>query len=144
MEGIAIEIKHSLMLLESWGLPIERVVLTGGGSRSGAWAQLQANVYGVPTHTLQLPDAAAVGAAILAGVGSGVIASIDEGVRRLVRTRTIYEPDDDAARAHTQLVRAQDNIVRALDAADVFRDLWQAAHEQTHVHASSASGHPER
>ena len=52
---------------------IHSVQLTGGIVRSPLWCQIVADVLGVPLHLSDAADASAVGAALIAGRGCGVV-----------------------------------------------------------------------
>ncbi len=94
MEGIAFVVRRNVEAFAAAGIRTSEIRALGGGSRSAVWKQLEADITGVPVVTTQQPDAGALGAAILAGVGVGEFASIDEGVRATVRLAHTYEPDD--------------------------------------------------
>ncbi|MGQ9781153.1 MAG: xylulokinase [Nitrososphaeria archaeon] len=93
LEGVAFQYVGIMALIEELGVSIEDVTMTGGESNSKLWNQIKANVIG---RRIKIPVAvdasAALGSAILAGVGSGVFRSIQEGVRECVRYRDEYEP----------------------------------------------------
>ena len=90
LEGVVFTHRYHLQALTGVG-PIDTrpVRLAGGGSRSAGWTQLFADATGL---TLELTDAiepGARGAAMLAGVGVGVYADVDEAAAACVTvTRT--------------------------------------------------------
>ncbi len=53
------------------GLPVERIVCSGGGSRSALWRQIQADVFGVPVEWRCGDEHSATGAAVVAGTATG-------------------------------------------------------------------------
>jgi xylulokinase len=71
VEGVVFAVGAACDLLDvpDHGAP---VVLTGGGARSDVVAQLLADVLGRPVRYLRLRSASAIGAAVLAGRGTGV------------------------------------------------------------------------
>ncbi|HEY9074982.1 MAG TPA: FGGY-family carbohydrate kinase [Anaerolineaceae bacterium] len=79
------------------GLPEEIVVsgfrAAGGGSKADAWMQASADIFGRPFMRPQVSEAGALGAAILAGIGSGVFKSFAEGVTAMVKPGRLFEPD---------------------------------------------------
>lgn len=80
----------------------------GGGSRSDIWGQIKADITGADIAALQVKDMAPVGAALLAGVGSGVFSDVFDAasrVRREVRTTFFSRPGEEAydRRFHTYL-----------------------------------------
>jgi sugar (pentulose or hexulose) kinase len=93
LEGIACELARSLDVLRHHGVEPSLVRATGGGAHSAWWMQLHADLTGVPVEVVAEDEPGAFGAAILAGVGSGVYPSVSEGVARLVSVGRRFEPD---------------------------------------------------
>jgi L-xylulokinase len=75
------------------GLPVDDIRLTGGGSRSPIWCQMYADALGVPVQATEAEEAGALGAALFAGVGTGVWGSLQEAVEATVHLAGSYEPD---------------------------------------------------
>ncbi len=67
--------------------------ITGGGASRARTAQLFADALGLPVDVPEATEVGALGAALLAGVGMGVYASLDEAVRRACRVAARYECD---------------------------------------------------
>ena len=65
----------------------------GGASKSMVWAKIQSDVLGIPLLMPRVKEATALGAAICAGVGSGVYKSVGEATEKAVRLETRIEPD---------------------------------------------------
>ena len=99
LEGVAFGLRDSLELLRELGLPIRQVRALGGGARSAIWRQIMADIFGVELVTINVTDGAAYGAALLAGVGTGVYGSVYEAAERTVCVVERTEPD--AARVAT-------------------------------------------
>jgi xylulokinase len=77
LEGVAFSQRDSFEILAAMRVPVDRVLLGGGGARSPLWRQIHADVLGVPVGTLRAEEGAAFGAALLAGVGAGVWPSVE-------------------------------------------------------------------
>ena len=77
--------------------PIDEVIVAGGGgTRIRRWLQIKADVAGHPLVVSPHAEAAALGAALLAGVGAGMYDSLDRAVAgdRLAALRgSVVEPD---------------------------------------------------
>ncbi len=72
LEGIALEQRfHLASVVAATGVPLEEVVVMGGGSRSDLWCQLVADVLRVRVRRASTPDATALGAAMIGAVGAG-------------------------------------------------------------------------
>src|SRR5262245_26894822 len=46
MEGVTYALRDSLAIILDLGVPVGQIRVSGGGSRSAAWRQMQANVFG--------------------------------------------------------------------------------------------------
>lgn len=78
MEGVVLSLKSGLDILLNLGVPVERIVASGGGVRHPLWLQLQADIFNRPIYRTQAQEAAAKGAAILAGYGIGVYTDLSQ------------------------------------------------------------------
>jgi L-xylulokinase len=65
----------------------------GGGARSPVWCQLLADAIGRPVEVTDSNQAGARGAAMLAGLGVGIYADLDDAVGRCVRLARVHAPD---------------------------------------------------
>ncbi len=97
LESVAFLLRQNIESIERTGMSILEIRSTGGGARSVLWNQIKANVCNRPIVTLANENTALLGDAILAGVASGVLPSIEEGCRSMVRVKAIIPPDAEAA-----------------------------------------------
>ncbi|HEX9117147.1 MAG TPA: FGGY-family carbohydrate kinase [Anaerolineae bacterium] len=79
--------------LPGTGIAVNECTAAGGGSQSDAWVQLSADILGLPFVRLKVHEAGALGAAILAGAGSGQFATLRDGVDAMVHLKDRFEPD---------------------------------------------------
>jgi len=93
MEGVAFAIRNNAEIIENLGVKIKRVYTVGGGSKSRLWRQIQADVMGKVIVRTNLEEGAALGAAILAGVGVGLYDTITGAVKDIVKIKDIHNPD---------------------------------------------------
>ena len=84
LEALAFELRINLERLRSAGIPIGEISAAGGGAKSAAWLQNKADVHEQPIRAPAASEAAARGAAILAGTGCGVFATLEEGIAAMV------------------------------------------------------------
>ena len=66
--------------------------ITGGGASSPLWAGIKADVTGMKLDTVSEAETACLGTAILAMVGDGAYASIEDAARATVKTKRSYTP----------------------------------------------------
>jgi xylulokinase len=97
MEGVAFSLRDTFEIFREMNVPAEAVRLGGGGARSALWRQIQADVYGREVETVEAEEGAAYGAALLAGVGGGAWADVDEACEAVVRVADRVRPDPRAA-----------------------------------------------
>ncbi len=83
----------SLLALEKLGVATREFTATGGGARSDAWLQIKADIFGVPFVRPRISEGSLVGAAMLAGIATGVYASAAEAVNVFVKRERRFEPD---------------------------------------------------
>lgn len=66
MEGATYSLKYGYDAFVRAGMAFDRIVLTGGGSKSAAWRQMVADAFGLPVDVPQQAEGAAFGAALQA------------------------------------------------------------------------------
>jgi len=120
MEGATLGLGYGLKRLRDLGVTPTEIRLTGGGSNSGIWRQICADVFGVPTVCLQSGEGASLGSALQAGWAWGLsrpdAPTLAEISARLVQvdesSRTVPNPADSAVYAE-RLARTE-SLLQAL------------------------------
>jgi xylulokinase len=92
-EGVALANRRHIEAFRDIGMQIENLIMIGGGARSSVWPGIVADVSGLPVYIPEQRESACAGAAVLAGVGSGVFTSIEEAVARFSGEKVLIEPD---------------------------------------------------
>jgi xylulokinase len=96
MEGVAFSARLAFEAVErSTSFVADHVNIGGGGARSDAWCQIRADVLGKALRRVKALDAGTLGAAVIAGVGSGALPSLEVAVDRLVSFERTFEPNAD-------------------------------------------------
>ena len=85
LEGVAFGIRDSFEVARSLGIKIEKTKICGGGAKSPLWRKLMANVLGIPVETIESEEGPGYGGAVLAAVGCGVFAGVEEAAEKLVK-----------------------------------------------------------
>jgi xylulokinase len=98
LEGVSYGLRDSLEILRAMGLEISQVRASGGGARSKLWRQIQADVFDFELVTINVDEGPAFGVALLAGVGAGMYASVEEACDRTISVtdRTMPNSNDSA------------------------------------------------
>lgn len=122
-EGVTMGLAYGLRRFHQLGITPAEIRLTGGGSNSGTWRQICADVFGIPTICLKSNEGAALGAAVQAcwahGVANGTPVKMTQLTDRLVKLdeKTRSEPDRKAAELYLKLTARQSELTRKLHAA---------------------------
>ena len=111
MESIAYDHVNTFALLREEGVSIGQIRAVGGGSRSRWWTQLKADLTNLPVEVVEAQEAGTLGAAILAGVATGVYQNLEEVSQRFSGTSRIHTPDPNRARLHQERLRIYRKIV---------------------------------
>jgi sugar (pentulose or hexulose) kinase len=97
LESIAFVVRRNIEVLEDLDVDVPEIRALGGGARSRLWKQIEADVTKRPVLTTRQPDAATLGAAILAGVGVDRYSSAAEAAESMVQIEETFEPRADLA-----------------------------------------------
>ena len=95
LEGVAFALRDSFEILKSLGITVTRTRINGGGAKSPLWCKIMANVLNVKVDKINSEEGPAFGAAILATVGCGKYATVEEATEKLIRVVETTEQDPD-------------------------------------------------
>jgi len=99
LEAIAYEVRDVLETLPNWGPGLTTSIrVDGGASANNLLCQIQADQVGVPVERPKIVETTALGAAFLAGLGTGVWSSTDD-LRETWQLDRSFEPSGDRERA---------------------------------------------
>ncbi len=93
LEGVAFGLRDSLEVARSLGIRIERTKICGGGAKSPLWKKIIANVMNVSVDVIESEEGPGYGGAMLAAVGCGAFASVQEAAEKLVKVTDTVEPE---------------------------------------------------
>ena len=114
MESVVYYFHEVMEELRDEGITFDSYTATGGGSRSIPWLQIHADVFGVPFRQPEIPEGSALGAALLAGLGTGVWKDAREAAENFVKIRRIVEPDMARHREYGALSEKYRRIYRGI------------------------------
>ncbi len=118
LEGVSYGLKDSLSLMQGLGVNPEKVILSGGGTRSGLWKQMLADIFQTRCCLVNATEGAAYGAALLAAVGCNVISTVEEASKLWIR--------------ETELVELGPNLEKYKKNYQIYCDLYPALKESFH------------
>lgn len=113
MEGVAASMAMCLDMMRAAGVPVRDLAISGGGFHSQLWTRDMADALGAPLVRMAAGEGAAMGSALLAGVGAGVFASVQDAVAHMQPTDSI-QPSAAARDAWRTLMTRQRAVYEAL------------------------------
>jgi xylulokinase len=114
IEGVTYSQKDCLDIVASLGVEIRSVRASGGGAKSLFWRQVLADVFAKPVVTLASQEGSALGAALLAMVGTGEYASVPEVCGAVIREEARVEPGWENAEVYARGHRVYQALYPAL------------------------------
>ncbi|HEX3871264.1 MAG TPA: xylulokinase, partial [Pirellulales bacterium] len=114
MEGVTYSMRDSLEIIRALDVPVKQIRASGGGSRSGLWRQIQADVFGSKVVTINSQEGPAYGVALLAAVGAGAYKNVQEACAATIRVVGQTSPDRRAARTYDRAFPVYQQLYRSL------------------------------
>jgi xylulokinase len=111
LEGIAFEYLVWVNILRGTGVEPKRIVGQGGGSRSGLWNQIKADVLGVPYVTLKNREQAVMGNAMLAAFGVGDIKDLKRTAGEWIEVKETFAPVKERNELYARIFEKREEIL---------------------------------
>ena len=93
IEGTAFYFCESLRALRTLGIDTSEFIATGGGAKSDVLLQTRADIFGTPFLRLKHTECGVAGAAMLAGLATGVYKDAGQAVEQFVVRDRVFEPN---------------------------------------------------
>ena len=114
LEGLALEMKLNVSLLAESHIRLAELNVTGAPARSRDWCQIKADVIGLAVRPHAGVDAAALGAAMLAGIGTGVYENVGAAVEFCVNPEDTIHPNGDRSDLYARTFERYKRLYPAL------------------------------
>ncbi len=105
LEGVAFQYLETFKLLRTLGVKIQKLHMVGGETRSSLWNQIKADVTGKEIKVPEVDDAAALGAASLAGTGVKQYPSLKKAVEETVKTKKVFKPNPEQQKTYAMIYK---------------------------------------
>jgi xylulokinase len=113
LEGIAYGFQHHLAVLAERNLRAGKARVTNGGARSALWKQITADVLGISLEEVADHPGSSLGAAFIAGMGTGQFQEWAE-IERFIRVSSVVKPNPTAHERYQELFRLYRGIYESL------------------------------
>ncbi|QKS72956.1 xylulokinase [Paenalkalicoccus suaedae] len=110
MEGITFSLNESVVAFREEGIQIDRVIATGGGAKSDAWMQMQADIYQAEVVQLTNEQGPGIGAAMLAAYGVGLYNSLEKIADTWTEVKRVYKPIPSQVEAYADLFKLYQRV----------------------------------
>ena len=110
LEGVTFGMRDAIEIMNQMNIPITQIRASGGGARSEFWRQLQADIYKKPLVLTNATEGPAYGVALLAGVGTGVFRSVEDGCKRSIKQTVKINPNRKLGARYDQLFAIYDKL----------------------------------
>ncbi len=105
MEGVAFALRDCLEVAKSNGISPDYTTLCGGGAKSRLWRQIIADVMNITVRILRTEQGPSLGGAMLAMVGAGQYASVEEAAEKIVSVSEEIKPIPENVAAYEKKYR---------------------------------------
>lgn len=119
IEGLTMELRINLEILKKGGIHINELRAIGGGARSEIWLQMKADIINIPVAVPQVTEAAGMGAAVLAGVASGVFSDASSAIKNHLKITKTFVPN------HQQKTHYDERF-------EIYKELYPALKDINH------------
>lgn len=114
MEGIVYCLADCNEMLKAQGVNVRVMRACGGGSKSLLWRKMMADLFGCDVRTMEQEEGPAYGGAILAGVGTGVFASVQDACDAFVKEKGSTAPDEREAEIYREYHKVYNQMYESL------------------------------
>lgn len=114
MEGVGYSMKDCLEIIRGMDVPVKEIRASGGGGKSPLWRQMMADMFGRTVVTTTSSEGPALGVAILAGAGTGVYSSVQQGCEVCIKRNTVQKHDRSAAAVYRKSYPVYKKLYKSL------------------------------
>ena len=93
LEGVAFGLRDSIEVARSLGIPLTKTRICGGGAKSPLWRKMITNIMNMEVERITSEEGPGLGGAMLAAVGCGEYASVEEAAKAIVKVLDVEKTD---------------------------------------------------
>ena len=114
MEGVTFSLRDILSRVRDLGSLVDTARIIGGGAKSKVWCQMTADILQLKVEKITASEGPAFGAAILAMVGAGQFANVEEACIKLISISETYTPNPERVKQYDERYPIYVNLYKAL------------------------------
>jgi xylulokinase len=121
IEGLDYQFRQMVEALEgALSISPSRILAVGGATKNEFWMQNKADVCNKVIEVPKVYEATPLGAAMLAGIGTGVYSSESEAIKSVRKEGELYEPDKELSKKYGEFYN------------EIFKDMYLALKDVNH------------
>ena len=102
LEGVAFGLRDSIEVARSLGIPLTKTRICGGGAKSPLWRKMITNIMNMEVERITSEEGPGLGGAMLAAVGCGEYASVEEAAKAIVKVLDVQKPDPELVKKYEE------------------------------------------
>lgn len=110
LEGITFSLNESIAIFRDNGKKIDTIVSIGGGAKSEAWLQIQADIFDAKIIKLTSEQGPAMGAAMLAAYGCGWFNSLNDCAKVFLKEEKEFLPNKENVEKYKELFKLYQSV----------------------------------
>ncbi len=114
LEGVAFSLKDCLDIMSKKEQAPLQLRVSGAAAGDDLWNQLKADILGMQVSNMRCHESSSLGAAVIAAVGKGLYASMEEATKQMVQTESQYEPTMTNTRYYEEMFAIYRNTYESL------------------------------
>lgn len=114
LEGVGFAFRDSLCLLQQAGWSGKAMRCIGGGAKSSLWLEILASILGLQMQNLNVDEGPGLGAALLAGVGTGVFTDTKEASEAIIKVTDTIDPNEKWHTLYLEMYQVYKSLYPAL------------------------------
>jgi L-xylulokinase len=114
-EGICFSHRYHIEKIRRYRQNPQAVRIAGGAARSKVWVQMFADILAMPMEVTAASEPGTLGAAMCAGVATGMYADFDQAAEKMVKVIRRVEPDPNKADIYSKKFNRFKKAIESLD-----------------------------
>lgn len=114
MEGTGFALKQTINIWKESGVKPKELTISGGGAMSKVWPQIIADIVQHPLYPLDINETETLGAALLAGLGVGLIKDPKKVTSSIISMDKAIEPSQENADIYEQIFELYNSVYENL------------------------------
>ena len=115
IEGVSFSMKQCLEVFQELKLPINKVILSGGGAKNPIWRQILCDVLNLPMTTINIEDHSPFGAAVFAKFALEGFDQLPQFYKKVIKPIDYLYPHEKNAKQYDKLFQTYKQIAQFIN-----------------------------